>query len=624
MSSSAFVPNFLPSMSGFHLPNNPPNFPIITIGLPGGQSIGFGGGLAARGLCGGFSFAVRDFYSGNVLMIPQFAPSTATGTPAGGSPLFEYFVRRQVDSFNINLGLAADGLKWLIWPLLPTHDTQTSWLTGVHGLSYLMVKDEVPKILADLNNGFPCILGLVEPSVGVGHQVVAWGFTLDDSSNLTLFVYDPNQPEVDDATIELNIGQSYHTIPITATSITNILGTTIIGIFHQSYFGPQSREYATDLALFGGPKSPSDLQPLAPGWRPWNRFGVPPGTNLQFPFLPVAPPALSPIGLTGATGPAACSWGPGRLDVFVQDNLTGIDHFWWANDSPNWESFSECSLTFPAAVSWGNNRIDLFAVDNGDDYSLIHYWYDGVWHPWESLSQPGRFWDGTPRLVNSDNWVPWGYPDPAPNDWILTPPTACSWGPNHLDVFVMSGSRISPPGWSGAPFAMPFSSNDWYLRQITFDTDGWSPWKGVPGIIRITPGGGFAATSWGPGRIDLFAIDTTGSLRHLWYANNQWNGPAGGPLAWENLGAPPAPANLVLGASPTASSWGPNRLDVFALGGTDSALWHIWYDGTWHPWESLGGFLAGPPGSASWGPNRLDVFASAQDFNLWHLWFDSQ
>jgi len=613
MSSSAFVPNFLPSMSGFHFPNNPPNFPAITITLPGGQSIGIGSGLVSRGLCGGFSFAAKDFFDQAVLMFQQFAPTGTQGVPAGGTPIFQYLLRRQVDSFNVQLGFASDALKWVIWPLLPTHDTLTSGITGIHGLSYLMVHDEVPKILADLNQGSLSPIGLVEPSVGSGHQVLAWGYTLDDASNLNLFVYDSNQPEIDDATISLNIGQSYNTIPITATQITNILGSPIVGIFRQNYNPPNSPGYALDLATFGGPTGPTNLQPLAPSWRPWNRFGIPPGgVNLQAPVLAPTPGFPSPIGLTPGTGPAACSWEAGRLDVFVQDDFTNIDHFWWANGTPNWEAFNQSSLTYPTAASWGPNRIDLFTVMNGLDYSLIHYWFDGVWHPWESLSQPGSPWDGTPRIVNN-NYIPWGYPNPRPNMYILTPPAACSWGPNHLDVFLMSGARAPGGG-------MPGSSNDWYLRQLTWD-NGWSQWKDVPGIIRITPGGGFSAASWGVGRIDLFAIDVTGNLCHRWYANSQWNGPASAPTAWENLGAPPA--GLFQGASPSAASWAENRIDVFALGASDSALWHIWYDGQWHPWESLGGFLQAPPGAVAWTEGHLDVFSTAQDFNLWHLWFQS-
>lgn len=45
-----------------------------------------------------------------------------------------------------------------------------------------------------------------------------------------------------------------------------------------------------------------------------------------------------------------------------------------------------------------------------------------------------------------------------------------------------------------------------------------------------------------------------------------------------------------VGSGPAVSSWRANRLDVFARG-TDGAMKHSWYDGSWHDWESLGGVL---------------------------------
>ena len=45
----------------------------------------------------------------------------------------------------------------------------------------------------------------------------------------------------------------------------------------------------------------------------------------------------------------------------------------------------------------------------------------------------------------------------------------------------------------------------------------------------------------------------------------------------------PRPAGSVV-------SWGPDRLDVFAVG-MDSALYHKAYDGSWHDYESLGGVV---------------------------------
>jgi len=49
------------------------------------------------------------------------------------------------------------------------------------------------------------------------------------------------------------------------------------------------------------------------------------------------------------------------------------------------------------------------------------------------------------------------------------------------------------------------------------------------------------------------------------------------------VGRRPQPAGSVV-------SWGPGRIDVFAVG-TDSALQHKAFDGSWHDVESLGGVV---------------------------------
>jgi hypothetical protein len=83
---------------------------------------------------------------------------------------------------------------------------------------------------------------------------------------------------------------------------------------------------------------------------------------------------------------------------------------------------------------------------------------------------------------------------------------------------------------------------------------------------------------------------------------------------WESLGG-------LLISPPEAVSWGPNRLDVFAVG-TDHALWHRWWDGSsWGGWESLGGILESPPEAVSWSANRLDIFAMGTDSAMWHRWW---
>jgi hypothetical protein len=123
-----------------------------------------------------------------------------------------------------------------------------------------------------------------------------------------------------------------------------------------------------------------------------------------------------------------------------------------------------------------------------------------------------------------------------------------------------------------------------------------------------------AAVSWGRSRLDVFARGTdpaTGKanvLMHKWF-DGSWH-------PWESLGGS-------LKSGPTAASWQEGRLDVF-YSNASTALGHIWFDGRWHPHEQLGTqTVLGAPGAVSWGPGRIDVFArQTTGGSLQHKWFD--
>ena len=133
----------------------------------------------------------------------------------------------------------------------------------------------------------------------------------------------------------------------------------------------------------------------------------------------------------------------------------------------------------------------------------------------------------------------------------------------------------------------------------------WTAWESLGGVVTSPP----ATVSWGPRRIDLFALGQDHALWHRWWDGGaNWGG-------WESLGG-------VLTSPPCVASWLPNRLDVFGLG-QDHGLWHRWWDGNaWGGWESLGGILTTTPTVVSWGPNRLDIFGRGTDNAVWHRWWD--
>jgi hypothetical protein len=124
--------------------------------------------------------------------------------------------------------------------------------------------------------------------------------------------------------------------------------------------------------------------------------------------------------------------------------------------------------------------------------------------------------------------------------------------------------------------------------------------------------------SWGPNRLDAFVIGTDRALYHKW-----WDGSAWGPSVtdYEYMGG-------ICTTPPSVVAWGPNRLDVFVIG-TDSALYHKWFDGAgsgWGPsvtdYEYMGGVCTSPPTAVAWGPDRLDVFVTGTDSALYHKWWD--
>ena len=111
----------------------------------------------------------------------------------------------------------------------------------------------------------------------------------------------------------------------------------------------------------------------------------------------------------------------------------------------------------------------------------------------------------------------------------------------------------------------------------------------------------------------MFARGTDGAIWHRAFAGS-WAG-------WESIGG--------IGTSaPGATSWGPGRIDVFVRG-NDRGLWHKFWDaGTWSGWEGLGGPLTSAPSASSWGVGRIDLVALMDGTpshlhwaNQWSPWF---
>jgi hypothetical protein len=201
------VANFLPSTNGLHFINFYPHEPELTISLPTGRVLPIGD--AANGLCGGMVFTVCDFFAAERPIPPDTQP------PPPGSPLYQFIVKRLIDSFNLPLGIAR--YLELMQPAFP--DVGLGF--GLPGRASVMVSDEWPRIQASLDGGQLVPLGLVkvksdEPEdLCKNHQVLAYGYDLDAGSDLSLSLYDPNYPDRDDVRLQLNVASPHVPVPLT-------------------------------------------------------------------------------------------------------------------------------------------------------------------------------------------------------------------------------------------------------------------------------------------------------------------------------------------------------------------------------------------------------------------------
>ncbi len=192
----------------------------------------------------------------------------------------------------------------------------------------------------------------------------------------------------------------------------------------------------------------------------------------------------------------------------------------------------------------------------------------------------------------------------------------------------------------------------WYAFEEQTGATRWPTEEWQTGNL----GGNIASdpdmSSWGYGRLDVFAKGPKGELLHKFYPS------AGTWSSWETISVPGAPE---LTSGPSAASWGPNRIDLVAkvpgntvghwsyngtswfydnLGGnitsdpdinartygylnifargTENNLVTKWYAGAWSGWENLGGGLYSGPGAASWNSERIDVVGKAANGTVNH------
>ena len=254
---------FLPSANGFAFTNSWPSQPAVTVPTPFG-AINIGN--ADAGLCGGMVFAALDFWHAQ-------APPPAT-RPGPGAPLYDFIVRRLVESWHVPAGIA----QYYQWMNLPTDDA-TYDVFGRHvvierGVISRTVGVQWPQIRADLDAGTPAALGLVTVAsanpkdLGLNHQVLAYGYQQDGAA-VTVGVYDPNSGPRDDVWIRFSTAG-----PNAATTFEHNLGIShpVRGFFRTAYAPTAPPVGQPPDSRTGSPtQSPSRARRVIPATSPRRR-----------------------------------------------------------------------------------------------------------------------------------------------------------------------------------------------------------------------------------------------------------------------------------------------------------------------------------------------------------------
>jgi hypothetical protein len=217
---------FLPSSHGFVFTNSWPSEPAVVVPTPFGK---IRIGNASAGLCGGMVFAALDYWHEAVL------PAVCQPTP--DQPLYNYLVRRLIDSWHIPTGVT----QYYQWMNLPDGDTHFEAfgrrILTEHGLAWRTIDVQWPQVRSDLDHGIPTALGVVTVAsnrlrdLGANHQVLAFGYDVS-GAEVAVRIYDPNQGQRDDIYIRFDMST-----PAQQTTFEHNLGIrrAVRGFFRTAY-----------------------------------------------------------------------------------------------------------------------------------------------------------------------------------------------------------------------------------------------------------------------------------------------------------------------------------------------------------------------------------------------------
>jgi GH25 family lysozyme M1 (1,4-beta-N-acetylmuramidase) len=237
---------------------------------------------------------------------------------------------------------------------------------------------------------------------------------------------------------------------------------------------------------------------------------------------------------------------------------------------------------------------------------------------------------------------------------VRSNPVASTNSDWRVEVFVTGGDGVVYRSVQSAPGAQSYSAfkgfqNPAGLTAVSEPAVGYNASTGTLEVfVRMSDGGIYhlaqdvAAYSWGDetlrplagsqpvfqgnpavapnadGRLEVFAIDQDGNLRHIFQT-----APAGSWFdSWLSAGAR-FTGSPAVASNYSADSSKDGRLEVFVRG-TDGGLYHAWQtapNGSWSGTSRLGAVPAGgDPRVGRNGDGRLEVFIRGADAALWHVW----
>ncbi|MGB1205569.1 MAG: hypothetical protein ACPG5B_07990 [Chitinophagales bacterium] len=148
---------------------------------------------SSYGLCGGMSLMAADCYTHGISM-----PAVGKA-PETGSKLYSYILNRQLDTFGARFKYLIKFFKW--WRMYSTFETQQATLK------------EWTKLKKRIDEGKPTPLGLVYVDEQTGrlwdnHQVLGYDYKQISSTEIHIYIYDPNYPKRDDVFIKAKLDTS--------------------------------------------------------------------------------------------------------------------------------------------------------------------------------------------------------------------------------------------------------------------------------------------------------------------------------------------------------------------------------------------------------------------------------